>query len=322
MKPRNNILTLLALLILAGASQASSGDLQIYLPRAIEVPAGQLSLGTIAVVRCDDSELIAKVFAIGMGRAPWHAEKITVDRRTILSRLASHGISARKVKLTGSERIEVTLSERVVPGKELLSKAQAFLKDLHPVPPTCTWEITSKPKDVILPGGPKLDLQVKLIDDGQKGFLNVMVDVISGQEILASQKLSFKIFYPNRRIIAIKPIISGEKLTEENIRIDTVNSSRAESADYVNPFGMIVRHRIHAGTTIKPIMLREPEPPMLVKRSDAVVIRINGECFSVMGMGIALENGRLGQSIRVKNKDSSRIITAKVAPDGAVEPNF
>ncbi len=322
MKSRNLIITILVLLISAGSILADSSVLQIYLPRAIEVPAGQLSLGAIGVVRCGDFELAENASGIAMGRAPWHAEKITIDRRTVLSRLASHGISPRKVTITGAQRVEITLSERVVPGKELLIKAEAFLKELRPVPPGCTWEVSSPPKDLILPAGAEMDLQARLLDDRRTGILNVMVEVVSVEKVLASKKLTFKVFFPNRQILALRAIANGEKLTEENIKITTVSSPRPESTEFVNPFGMILRHRIQAGSVIRPHMLTEPTPPMLVKRNQGVVMRIEGEGFRLMGMGVALEDGRLGQLIRVRNTDSSQVITAKVAADGAVEPIF
>jgi flagella basal body P-ring formation protein FlgA len=42
----------------------------------------------------------------------------------------------------------------------------------------------------------------------------------------------------------------------------------------------------------------------------------------VTATGKAMEKGRLGECIKVKNIDSQRVILAKVNEDGTVEPVF
>jgi flagella basal body P-ring formation protein FlgA len=59
-----------------------------------------------------------------------------------------------------------------------------------------------------------------------------------------------------------------------------------------------------------------------VRRGETVVMRLRGPGFLLTGLGQALEDGRPGGFIKVRNVDSSRVITAKVAADGSVEPVF
>jgi flagellar basal body P-ring formation protein FlgA len=44
--------------------------------------------------------------------------------------------------------------------------------------------------------------------------------------------------------------------------------------------------------------------------------------LSIMGVGIPLQSGTLGETIQVKNVDSGRIITGRVQPDGRVRIGF
>jgi flagellar basal body P-ring formation protein FlgA len=59
-----------------------------------------------------------------------------------------------------------------------------------------------------------------------------------------------------------------------------------------------------------------------VHRNENVVMRIKGDGFLLTAMGLALEDGRPGAMIKVRNVDSGRVVMAKVAADGAVEPVF
>ncbi|NLJ86869.1 MAG: flagellar basal body P-ring formation protein FlgA [Firmicutes bacterium] len=58
--------------------------------------------------------------------------------------------------------------------------------------------------------------------------------------------------------------------------------------------------------------------PIFVQAGDSVVIRAQSGTISVETLGIALQNGRLGDLIRVKNAASQREITARVVGDGIV----
>jgi flagella basal body P-ring formation protein FlgA len=67
-------------------------------------------------------------------------------------------------------------------------------------------------------------------------------------------------------------------------------------------------------------MLRAVKAEVLVRRNQGVLMRIEGAGFTVSGVGEAMEDGRAGDVIKVRNVDSRRVVSARVAGDGAVEP--
>ena len=67
---------------------------------------------------------------------------------------------------------------------------------------------------------------------------------------------------------------------------------------------------------IQPNMLVEA---MVIKRGDEVVILAKSGSLSVKSAGIAVNDGRVGQQIQVKNKASQRVITARVINNQLVE---
>jgi hypothetical protein len=62
--------------------------------------------------------------------------------------------------------------------------------------------------------------------------------------------------------------------------------------------------------------------PVIVERNQNVVIRIDRDGLVVTAMGKAMQQGKLGENIKVRNVDSQRVILAKVNEDGIVEPVY
>jgi len=69
-------------------------------------------------------------------------------------------------------------------------------------------------------------------------------------------------------------------------------------------------------------MIGPARPAVVVGRNQTVVIRIERPGILVTAIGKAMQDGRVGEYIKVRNVDSQRIILAKVNEDGAVEPIF
>ena len=67
-------------------------------------------------------------------------------------------------------------------------------------------------------------------------------------------------------------------------------------------------------------MLRSLEAPVIVKRNQNVVIRIERPGFLITAVGKTMQDGKVGEYIKVTNMDSQRIIIAKITEEGTVEP--
>jgi flagella basal body P-ring formation protein FlgA len=60
--------------------------------------------------------------------------------------------------------------------------------------------------------------------------------------------------------------------------------------------------------------------PIIVKRNQSVLIRIESLGFLITAAGTALQDGKAGEHVKVRNADSRRIIIAKINADGSAEP--
>ena len=119
--------------------------------------------------------------------------------------------------------------------------------------------------------------------------------------------------------VVAKPIQAGEILREEYVSLELRELSRLPHDvifDISLALGKEVRTSLRPGMVLRTSHL---QLPVVVKRNEEVEIIARGKNFIVKAKGIALENGRLGEVIRVRNKESNKVVFGKVVGERQVE---
>ncbi len=295
-------------------------SLQVHLPREVTVQGNLLTLGQVSVIRGDPA-LVAAAGQVGLGQLSTPGQKAVLDRQTILSRLASQGIAAQQVRLTGAEAVTVRRFQKIISAEEFIEAAKTLLRQRPPGPSISAAIPTVKPKDLVLPGQ-VTDLQVtpRYIKAAARGHAVVQITVTADGKECGVREIPFRLRYQNHRIMTVKEIPEGAALTAENVKIETVESDQPESADWKPPYGLVAVRALAAATEIRGEMINAAQSPIVVLRNEAVVIRIQRPALVVTAMGIALQEARAGEYVKVRNADSSRVVLCKVNTDGTVEP--
>lgn len=83
--------------------------------------------------------------------------------------------------------------------------------------------------------------------------------------------------------------------------------------------GMQTKRRIQAGQVISRHLL---EHKLLVEKGSHVLIRVQAEGFEASTKGVALEDGQLGQRIKVQNLSSGTVLEADVVAEATVQSIF
>jgi len=307
------------------AGETASGDravLRVYVPRAKTVTGAALTLGALCVLRCDDDALQDDADDVKMGRAPFAEETIVIDRATILSRLAAAGIPPAKVAFSGAGSVTLSRNERVFASKQVLSAARAYLDEHPPGPPGSGYRLVRKTGRLTVASSTKTTLRVRALPDTPRGFVKLEVVAMAGKRRLAAAEVLFKITYPHRQAVAAEPIRTGAVLTSRNTRLRTVWLDQPAPKDVSTPYGMEAARNIAQGTVITAGMIRARKLEIVVRRKEVVTMVIRGPGFMIQGKGQALQDGRPGQYIKVRNATSNRIVIAKVQYDGTVTPSM
>ena len=241
----------------------------------------------------------------------------------MLSRLACNGIAASKVTLTGAEKITVRQQQWVIKGREFVELASSFLVKNPPVGSVCELNPIRMPKDLVVRGaGKDIKLLPRLAGGGARNQARVQIAVFAGGREIAVREVTFRLKYNCRRAVTLVEFGAGVVISPENVKIESTVSNYPEPADWSPPYGLVTRRRVAANTVLRPNMVGPVEPAVVVKRNQAVVIRVEKTGLLVTVIGKAKQQGRAGDYIKVQNVDSQRIILAKVNEDGTVEPVF
>lgn len=302
------------------AEPAGTPLLQIHLPREATVQDGLLTLGQIGVIRGEASEA-AVAAKIGLGQLSTPGQRTVLDRATILSRLASYGISGEKVRLTGADVVAVRRFSRTLSSDELVEVGRAFLRQHPPAPSIAEMIPSTKPRDLVLSNDVE-DLQVtpRFSRSRTRGYVGVQIVVTADGKEVGTRDILFRLKYRSRRALAAREIAEGTVLTPEDLSIETVASEQPEPAGWAPPYGLVVLRKVPANAELRTDMLRAAQMPVAVRRNESVMIRIEQPGLTVTALGVALQEGRIGEYVKVRNTDSSRVIVCKVNPDGSVEP--
>ncbi|EPJ50019.1 MAG: hypothetical protein OFPI_21290 [Osedax symbiont Rs2] len=117
---------------------------------------------------------------------------------------------------------------------------------------------------------------------------------------------------------AIMHINKGQKISSSNITFTLRDISKINRGYFTDPshlLGKQSKRLIKSSTIISPYMLDEP---VLIRKGDSVIIQAGSSGLNISTLGTALQNGKQGRQIRVKNDRSGKIIKAYVLAVGKV----
>ena len=212
--------------------------------------------------------------------------------------------------------------EKVIDCKQLVQSAESFLAKTKPGPGECSWRLVRKPKNLTVPATKNIQLTPRLGGNSARGYLTVEIEATSGESKLGLSKLLFKSVYPLRQVVATKDIAAGETFTQQNTKIRTIEVDSKPPGDWSPPYGMVAARGVSAGVVIRPGLFRTKKLPIIVRRNQAVTMKIEGPGFTLVAIGKALKDARPGDVIRVQNVDTNRVVSAEVGSDGTVEPIY
>lgn len=117
-------------------------------------------------------------------------------------------------------------------------------------------------------------------------------------------------------VVLSSAVSPGTLLTTSNLKVVNMNKKRLRSstfADIKDVLGARIKRRVTAGRPVNPNNL------CFVCKGDSVTISAGTANMKVKTSGVALEDGRMGETIQVKNRRSNKKIYARVASTGHVE---
>lgn len=294
--------------------------LRIYLPRKVKVKDAYLKLGQVSVIQGNEA-LVAKANNVAIGRISVTNQSVIIDRPTVLSRLASGGIPSSKVIFTGAEKTTVRRQQRDLSSQDLVALASSFIENHPPDASLCQWSVIRRPQSLVLPEtDEEILFSPRLVLNSRKNQAKVEITVSCGSKKVGARDVIFALKYNCRQAVTTADIAKGTIIGPENAKIEMIQSNYPEPVNWKSPYGLAAKRSLAENTILRPSMIESQQSPVVVKRNQSVVIRIEKPGFLITAAGMSLEDGRIGEHVRVRNVDSKRIILTKINEDGSVEP--
>ncbi len=119
-------------------------------------------------------------------------------------------------------------------------------------------------------------------------------------------------------LVSTRALQRGDIISEQDLdyrRINIASMGHGHVEDFSRVKGMQLKRPLKPGDALRMAHLVKPK---LVRKGQTVVVSSHSRFLSVETAGVALDNGHLGQNIKVKNSRSNRVVEAKVVAPGKV----
>jgi len=308
-----------AVILLALFAHKSFGKVSLDFRPSTEVKSSHVLLGEIADIRGVSKEQLEKIRSIKIRKAPEPGYTIRIQFSLIRTRLRFAGLKPDELNIKAPRSISVTTTSIKVSGKELAKTAQNYLMRHFA---QTGWKIEAKacrtPSNLTLRAG-KLELKPRISPDVKFSRrvpveIDVYVDGERAKTVNVNVELSTtaKVVVAKNNIAAFKAIEKTQvKLAKKKIKGPVNNIlTNIDSAS-----GMRCKRLIRAGAILTKDML---EPIPTISRGDVIPIFVEFGSVIVKARGKALEDGRVGDNIKVVNVNSNKRLTGIVTDKKSV----
>jgi flagella basal body P-ring formation protein FlgA len=304
------MITALALSFVAGFGGGTSDRVTVTLPAEAHVTGTEIRLGEIARVSGADAERVARVEAFDLGYVPAPGYSRLLGRDYIARDLRAR-LHDVEVVFAGQSRCRVFPLVETLAARVLRAEAKAALRELFT---GVDVEITPRDRlaDLALPAGERrlrVDLREREL---RAGTWNVPVAIVIDGEPYRTVWTTWTVELWRSLPVLTQAVRRGEELTPAlfTMRRVKVGTGRTRGALSPADFG--------AGTAVRDLAAgsvvtgRDVQREKLVHRGDIVSLEVKKGAISARAFGLAQQDGRAGDRIRVRMSTNGREVVAEV----------
>ncbi|HWL09048.1 MAG TPA: flagellar basal body P-ring formation chaperone FlgA [Planctomicrobium sp.] len=319
--------TALAVLVLSPVSVQAQERVAVRLKPTTVVSGSQVRLGDVADIIDNNPVRRAKLQDLDL--ADFNPqEPMTLDRDYIGIRVQLAGYERESVVLTGESLVKIT-APAPVRLTDLGVEAAAFqelTRQFSVSPEDLNVKLTSpfmngQNNDLENLSSPRIE--VMRVPQLPLGRTQMTVRIMDGDRMVVSKLASFEVSIRQHVVVATMSLERNNQITPHNIQeeirfidkpVDRLAAQQLLGRRVLSPLkpGEVVTLR-HVGDVIV-----EEAPVMILPRDPVRVTAKKGKLTVTIPVAEALQQGRQGQLIRVRNIQSNQIITGQVIGRGEV----
>jgi flagellar basal body P-ring formation protein FlgA len=285
----------------------------ITVPPEAQVQGPQITLGDVATVQGESTDTVARMRHVLLGQAPPAGVERLLSKSTLVTQLKHQGLWTQEIEFQGalqirvrraSQRLDLQHLETVV--RQALSRRlsqttqRTSIRDIRGLNPIFVplgpveYEVTVPGRHMLL-GSTPFTLSIQVAGKVAKQ-LHGTATIAVAQEVVS----------------LVRPVAQGEIITADAVSRTQVQVTQPLRQVVTQPADVIGKHARRSLAGNAPLSTQDVTTVPVVHRGDMVRIVLESPLIKMSTPGEALEAGKPGDTIRVKNTSSNREVRAQV----------
>lgn len=316
----------LAMLVAAAAAPAWAG-VTVRLHASATVARDAVTLGDVAEIEGADRERVERLRDLPLGRVGRGGTFVAL-RRGDIARWAcmKRGLCGQDVAWAGARRVEVRGPSPVVSRAALVEVArQALESALAPLGARLSIEAMEATDGVEVPAGDVV-FSARPLPAGTAPYrhMTVWVDARVDGRVVRAVPVQFKVAATVPAWVARDEIPAGARVSaaafvpgEADLAVSPGEQPRRRAETFTDAGDvLLVRHALRPG---QPLTAANSGPVPLVARGETALLRMKSSLIELESRVDVLQDGYLGQTVRVRAGNAGGTLMAKVTGAGLLE---
>ena len=311
---------LLSLALGAAPSQdAGQGTVTVDLPAQAEVGGVEFTLADIATVGGSDTAAAQRVGSLHLGYTPAPGYSRLLEAGALVREMRA-SFPGVELSITGASACRIVCRVQRIEGVAVGALAKAELSTLFRGRDV---ELTmhGRLQDVSVPQGTApARMQARLRELAPRpGSWSVPVEILVDGSVARTIWTSWTVDEWQERDVLVRDVPRGGTLTPEDIQRRRVLVKQHDTGRPIEKAalrGATARRDLHSGEIVH---LSDVEREVVIRRGDMVHVEVKKGAITARGAGVAQEDGRIGDSVRVVMSSTQAEVVATAAGRERVE---
>lgn len=253
---------------------------------------------------------------IAVAHAPQPGKQTVLDYRWLYGIAQRHNVEWRP--RTTADQVLITRASQMITMDEIREAVEISLVD-YGIQRPFTVDLSSDNFQIHLPVDARNSVDVSAIEVNSR-TQRFVASVTTGAQ--TAQQRTYRIsgkYYPLTSVpVLVEPVSRGSVIRADQVEYRDFRSERVPNGAIRDINDVIGKEVMRPSNPNEPLMFRDLSNPILVRRGSLVIIRLVTANMSLTARGKAMEDGSLGDVIRVVNQSSNKTIQVEVVAENEV----
>ena len=303
---------------------------KVAMRTTVDVPSAVVHVGQIATLTGGPRAVRSRIAALDIADMPSAGRSVTVSRNQVDVRLKLAGLEAGSYVLDGAETVRLRMKKQTYNDQGVLDAVRLAISEQLDAPPDeLEIRLTQPIRFPVLSPAATHDvlLEPHLPELIQLGRLHLKIAIHANGRLVAFVPVLLEVRRLQTVARTLHTVPRDEIFSKDNVELVTLpltDQFPANPQEHV--WGQAARRTLRPGELVNSqdiATAKKEKPPVLVRPRDTVrIVARRGGLTVIISSAESLQQGRLGDLIRVRNLQSKRVITGRVASRDEVEVSF